>query len=111
MQQKVAACGHFQPLLLTTSRSLAIVRRFPEARPAQALGGCQTGTPQDAGQRLRYGPLLRFPRGMGTKIASVPATPFTWKGYAGRNFETELTFKSTCASGGLLRAATVLVPV
>jgi hypothetical protein len=25
-----------------------------------------------------------------TKIASVPATPFTWKGYAGRNFETEL---------------------
>ncbi len=25
-----------------------------------------------------------------TKIASVPATPFTWKGYVGRNFETEL---------------------
>jgi hypothetical protein len=30
-----------------------------------------------------------------TKIASVPATPFTWKGYVGRNFETELNWHWT----------------
>ena len=47
-----------------------------------------------------------------TKIASVPATPFTWKGYAGRNFETELNWYWIQDFPGFQsRAATVLVPV
>jgi hypothetical protein len=48
-----------------------------------------------------------------TKIASVPATPFTWKGYVGRNFETELNwYRDSGGNPGFLsRAANVLVPV
>jgi hypothetical protein len=49
------------------------------------LDGRQTGIPQSAGRQLDSGLFCGW-----TKIASVPATPFTWKGYVGRNFETEL---------------------
>ncbi|MGB9418843.1 MAG: hypothetical protein WCB58_21205 [Acidobacteriaceae bacterium] len=42
----------------------------------------------------------------------MPATPFTWKGYVGRNFETELNWHWIPEfSGFQSRAATVLVPV
>lgn len=109
---KAALRAHFRAALLTAPPALGIVRRFPEARPAHALDGCQTGTPRDAGQheRTMATPAV-LPQSGETKIASVPATPFTWKGYAGRNFETELTSKRTRASGSFLRAATVAVPV
>ena len=56
-----------------------------------AFGGRQTGSHRMQAGSRDWGLFCGSSEDKRTKIASVPATPFTWKGYAGRNFETELS--------------------